>query len=407
MKRQVDPDVVVGERRPIGFAALLVFGMGVPTFLTASIGVLAPLIIADLGLTTAQFGALGTSVYLLAAVLAPLVGGRIDTMDERVSLLLLFAISGAAIVGMSLAGTYAIALAAVGLAGIVEAANTPVTNRLLSRHGAWRFRGLLMGLKQSGVKVSHLIAGAVLPPVAAGIGWRNSLLGSTVLVLSGVLLAVALVPGSRGPRTPRTPRGARAPLPPGVWGLVAYAFLMALGQAPFQLYITLYAIERVGMTLAQGGLAFALANTIAIGARVAWGIAADRAVATHRALVVLAGGSALSTLGLMAADPGGPWLIWTGAVGIGMTAAVWSTLVHLTVVHASDEGGATGRATGIVHMAFLAGMSLSPLVFGLIVDAVGYRIGWIFAVVAFIVAGVVSVVTPGPSPRSETPVVAP
>lgn len=362
--------------------------MGVPTFFTGSVGVLAPFLLAEFSLSRGQLGLLVTLAYVVAAGSAPWCGRMADATRIRDSLLLLFTVAAMALGVLAMAPSYAAMAVAAGVAGLGEAANTPVTNRFVARAFAAGNQGLLIGIKQSGVKLSHLVAGAALPTAALLWGWRPALLIGIGAGLLGIGLTVGLVERSeashRRPVSSVHPRVGRR-----VWVLSAYAGLMAVGQAPVQLYLPLFAVEGAGLTVQEGGLAVAVSSVVAIVGRVIWGLLADRLRSLVIPLVTLAIGSAASILAIWMAENSGRAPLWIGAVVFGLTAAVWSTLVHLSVVR-DARSHETGWASGIVHMAFLAGLGLSPPVFGVVVDLQGsYRYAWPLAAAAFLLAALV------------------
>jgi predicted MFS family arabinose efflux permease len=367
--------------------------MGAPTFFTAGVGVLAPFLLREFSLSRGQLGLLVTLAYLVAAGSAPWAGRVADGMRVRDSLLLLFAVAALALGVLALAPSYAVMILAAVVAGFGEAANTPVTNRFVARAFAGGNQGLLVGVKQSGVKVSHLVAGAALPTAALAWGWRPALLIGVAAGVLGIALTLGLVgPGSV--TRPRREAGPRARVDRRIWVLSAYAGLMAVGQAPVQLYLPLFGVEAVGLGVREAGLTLALSSLAAVVARVAWGAVAGRLRSLKVPLVSLAAGSVLSVLAIWAAERAGAAPLWIGAVGFGLTAAVWSTLVHLSVVR-DARSSETGWASGIVHMAFLAGLALSPPVFGVLVDVQGsYAYAWPLAAVAFLLAGLVVVRAP-------------
>lgn len=72
--------------------------------------------------------------------------------------------------------------------GLAMGINNRLTNRLVALHASRGRRGLVVGVKQSGVKVSHLAAGAALPLLAATVGWRQGLLAVSGVVCLGIVV---------------------------------------------------------------------------------------------------------------------------------------------------------------------------------------------------------------------------
>lgn len=199
---------------------------------------------------------------------------------------------------------------------------------------------------------------------------------------------MALVRARQAPRqSASTP--ARHPVGARIRVLACYAGLMAVGQGPVLLYLPLFGAEAVGMSLQASAMALAVSSGVAIVARIAWGALSARLRSMTTTLVFLAAGSLASVLVIWLAQWSGALALWIGAIGFGCTAAVWSTLVYVDVLRGNSPQS-TGRSSGLVHMSFLAGLGVSPAIFGWIVDRHGsYTLAWWLAAAAFAAAGLV------------------
>ena len=85
----------------VGVAVLVTGGMAVSTVLQFAIGALAPHLMADLGLSRVQLGAITTVFYFTAAALSPLAGAITDRVGGRRSLALLFLVDAVAFIGLT------------------------------------------------------------------------------------------------------------------------------------------------------------------------------------------------------------------------------------------------------------------------------------------------------------------
>jgi len=184
------------QHRPpqLPLAGGLAMAMVVAAFPQYAFGVLGPFLVADLGLSRAELGALTTAMFVAAAGLSPVSGRIVDRIGGRRSMLMLFAATAAGLVLAAVARTYLMLLAATLVTGVGFALGNPATNHVLAFHVDPHRKGALTGVKQSGVQAGALLAGVALPGLAGGVGWRGALLASLVLPVVGLVLAFVLVP---------------------------------------------------------------------------------------------------------------------------------------------------------------------------------------------------------------------
>ena len=266
--------------------------MVVAAFPQYAFGVLGPFLVADLGLSRAELGALTTAMFVAAAGLSPVSGRIVDRIGGRRSMLMLFAATAAGLVLAAVARTYLMLLAATLVTGVGFALGNPATNHVLAFHVDPHRKGTLTGVKQSGVQAGAFLAGIALPGLADGVGWRGALLASLVLPVVGLVLAFVLVPPTAAASAARG-----AVVPRGVWWLAVYAAMMGAGVSAIGAYLPLYAVEAVGTSAAVGGALAALMGGAGVLARLGWGSWGDR---TSRSLATpllwLAVGAVLATV---------------------------------------------------------------------------------------------------------------
>lgn len=368
--------------------ATLALAMAVSVFPSYMLGALGPFLTEDLELSRAALGALTTTLFVVGAGLSPVAGPLVDRLGGRRLLIVLFAIGLTAALAASAAPSYPWLLAAVAFAGVAVALGNPVTNSLIALHIAGRRRGVVVGLKQSGVQVGAFLGGAALPGIAGAVGWRGAVLASGTLAVAGLVAALTVVPPAPAWASAGRATGA---LPSAVGWLGVYALLMGMGVGAIGAYLPLYAVEELGFSPAAGGLAAGLIGAVGIVARVLWGRGADRtAVPTPVALTGLATGAVLAAGLVWSAAAFGGWALWAGAVLLGATAVAWNAVGMLAVVRDVDAG-ASGRASGRVLLGFYGGIVISPPLFGLSVDRTGaYGLGWALVTATFVVAGMLA-----------------
>jgi predicted MFS family arabinose efflux permease len=368
-----------------GFALILALAMGTGTYAGYAFGVLGPSLIHEFDISRFQLGLLTTCFFLVGGPLSLVAGRATDRFGARRVMLIAFAISTLAITAMALAPAYPAMLLAAGLAGLALAAGNPVTNKLIADQLPPGRRGLVMGSKQAGVQVGAFVAGALLAPLAANVGWRSALGWSALVPAAGLLAAWLLLPRGRGLHAERDAQepasGGR--LPVGIRWLAVYAFLMGSGVASVNAYLPLYLVERGGATQALAGAVVASIGLVGIGSRVAWGWASER-MPTFSLPLLLLGIGAVAAIGLVIAiERIGLWIAWPAAVLFGATAVTWNAVGMLAVISESGSRMA-GRASGMVTFGFYIGFVGSPMVFGLLVDGLGsYALAWLLVAAVF------------------------
>ncbi|GGJ83095.1 hypothetical protein GCM10010123_10880 [Pilimelia anulata] len=367
--------------------ALATAGMAVAMAPLYAVSALAPLLVAEFGLSRAGVGGVVTATFAVAAAGSLVAGHAADLVGARRCLVALGGVVAVALAGASLAGSYAVFVAAVAVAGVGQALANPATNLLVAGAVPGPRRATAIGIKQSGVQVAAFACGLLLPVAAAAWGWRGAL---RVVAAAAVLLAVVapvVVAASAGRGGGAWWRWRR----PSRWlgTLVGYSLLLGTGLAAVNAYLPLFAGQRLGLGVGAAGAVLAVFGVAGVVGRVAWARWADRPGVLGTALLllpVLAGGFGAL---LWAADAGAGALVWVAALGIGATATGANAVSMVAVVR---RGGAAGHASGLVSLGFFSGFVVGPAGFGALADAAGYGVGWGAVAVVFAAAGAVAVV---------------
>lgn len=365
-------------RRRVAFAAALAASMGIGPFAVNAVGAMSPLVVPDLGLTRTELGSLATVTFAVAATTSILGGRQVDAFRARRVTVAVFVVGGAAAATMASAAALPWLWAGAALAGVTQAIANPVTNQLISDHVPPGHQGMYVGVKQSGVQMGQALIGFALPSLALVVGWRGSMSVGIVLAVLGMVAVRLVLPAS--PAHGRAhPDAARARLEPMVWWLAAYTCLISMAVQAVMIFVPLYAFERVGLSAQFAGMATGVLGATGIVARIAWTRAAERLDAPVRTLMVLAAMACGSVLLIAAGEHVGPWTLWLGLVGFGVSAVAVNAVVMLTVVRGAAQGR-TGRASGVVGLGLYGGFMVGPLAFGPLVDRTGsYLLGWSIA----------------------------
>ena len=360
----------VGAR--VGVTAIATAAMATSTLPLYGVSALGPILVEDLGLSRPQLGSLVAVTIGAAALLSMAAGRLIDRIGARGGLL---GLAGAIVVTLfaaSLADSYPWLLAALAVAGVGQALANPATNVLIRARIPPPGDGPAVGYKQSGVQISALLSGLVLPWVAAEHGWQWALRTSAAVALV-VVVAVPLVVAP----APRVHSGGRQPLPRWLFRLTLYCFVLATANAAVAAYLPLFAVQDLGFRPGVGGAVLACFGAAGVFGRVWWTRRAaggrDRPATMLTGLACAAAGCALPLM--MATLPHLEFLVWVGAFGVGGSATAAYAVAILDVVR--NAGDDTSRASGLVSVGFFLGFVAGPVGFGFLTGQAGYRAGWI------------------------------
>ncbi|MCM3688596.1 MFS transporter [Kocuria rosea] len=377
--------------RPAGAAApgpalmvVLVATMAVGPLLNHSLSAMAPLVIADLGITEGQFGLLAAVTFFTAATTAVRTGRWTDRLRARTLLAVIFGGAAASMVLSALAPDYAVLLAAMVLSGLGQVMANPATNRLIRLHVPATRRASWLGVKQAGVQAAQLVAGLSFPVLGLLLGWRAAVVVAVVLTLVLLVHGWATVPDNHG-----DPGAARAPAPrpgpvrarmPGVvHAYAAAAALMGLGMQAGNVYLPLFAHRALGFDLVTAGATVSVSALLGIASRVLWARVMDRpGTDGFLLLLLMALGAAVSAVLLLAAPlvPGFAWAVWPAAVLHGGAALAVSVVVMSGAMRAVPADR-VGASSGVVTRGLYAGFCSGPLVMGGVVQLTGsFGAGW-------------------------------
>ncbi|RZT36701.1 MFS transporter [Cupriavidus agavae] len=342
---------------------------------------------------------LATASTLAFAVLAPAIPGvALASVGVFLSLVYLGgmvgSVAGAGLVGalgpvrasqLGLAAqAVALALLATGLAelrplaalvsGLGYGPITPASSQMLARTTAPERIGFIFSLKQTGVPLGGLLAGAALPALAASWSWQAALGG---LALAAVTVAAACQPLRREFDMRPAGQGARLALAPrlrqmfgDVLGdsrlrsMAAVSLLFSACQLSVSGYLMVYLTTEVGIGLTQAGMIYAITQGAGIAGRIAWGHLADLTGSPRGVLVCLAvlmSGSALAT-GLFTAQWALVPLCLVCAV-LGATAIGWNG-IYLGEVARLAPPGRVASVTGGALFCTYFGVVAGPAAFG-------------------------------------------
>ncbi len=348
---------------------LIFAGMGAGTFTIVSLGILASFIIEDLGITRAQLGLVIGADVLIAAALSPYAGRIADRLGGRRSLIILFVVAAGAWLVYSAASFYGLMFAGAVLGGAADASGNPATNRMIVERLPPGQRGVVTGIKQSGVQAGTFIGGLTLPSLAVALGWRATYVVVAALpVALAVTTALLVAPAGAEPISSGKRRNHGA-LPSTIWWLAGYGALFGFAGAA-TLLVPLYVEEGLGQDARIGGLVAGAIGFVAIGARIWWARLSERIDRFVEPLWAMTPLGVAGAFAFLLAGDLGLWLVWPAAALLGVSTSSWNGVAMLAAM--SEAGAAsTGRASGVIVGGFLFGLGVGSPIYGALVDATG------------------------------------
>ena len=377
----------MSDTRRTVFGSMLFIAMGVATFTPASLGILATFIIDDLSISRAELGIVLGLINVAAAVLSPIAGRVTDRIGGKKALIALFVSAGATFLVLGTAVAYAMLFVGALAGAFSQATANPATNKLIAEDVPAGKRGVITGVKQSGVQAGIFLGGLTVPTLAIALGWRGAYLIVAVVPLVFAALAAWVIPTAPKAAIGHRTR-SRGPLPRAIWWLAGFGFLMGFSGAVTFL-VPLFSEEELGLSPVVGGVAAAVIAFVAVPGRILWSRYAERSGAFRGSLATMAILSVAAAGLFYLSGAVAAWLLWPAAVLIAVGSSSWNS-VGMVAVMVEAGVAATGRASGVVLFGFLTGLGIGPPIFGAIIDGTGsYDLMWLLSALAAAGAAVV------------------
>ena len=352
--------------------------------------VMAPEVARDLALSPTLVGAYVSVTYVAAMVASTLSGVAVLRWGAiRVSQLgLVLCAAGLALCAVP---WWPATVAGALLIGLGYGPITPASSHILARTTPAERMSLVFSVKQTGVPMGSMLAGAIVPSLMLATHWQASLLWVGAVCL---LCAWASEPQRRHLDTDHHERHAmrwHTLLSPvrlvlshrPLATLAACSFMFSTVQLSLTTYLVTFLNQDMHYSLVTAGLVLSCSQMGGIVGRITWGYVADRWLGALRMLVVLSvlmGVCALTTASFDAQTPA--WQVVAVLVVFGASGIGWNG-VYLAEVARRAPPGQAGLATGGTLSFTFLGVVLGPPVFGALSTAYGrYSAGFSALVVA-------------------------
>ncbi|CAN7739513.1 MFS transporter [Pseudorhodoferax sp. LjRoot39] len=347
--------------------------------------VMAPVVAPALGVSAALVGVYVALVYagaMAASLAAGTAVARFGAIRVSQGGLVLCA------AGLALCAVPHPAASAVGalMIGLGYGPITPASSHLLSKSTPAHRMSLVFSVKQTGVPLGGMLAGALVPSLMLLLGWQGALLASAAASLVCAVVAQPLraeLDADRQAGKPMALGNLAQPIRlvlghPALKMLAACSFVFSIAQLSLTTYLVTYLNEGLAYGLVAAGLALSLAQLGGVVGRILWGWVADRGMGARRMLALLAAVMTLSSAATAWLSPAWPqWLVLAVLVVFGASAIGWNG-VYLAEVARQAPPGLAGVATGGTLAFTFFGVVLGPPVFGALSALFGtYRAGYL------------------------------
>lgn len=350
-------------------AALSSYHQGLP-----SIG---PAIQSHYGLDLVRSGVLLTSVGVGVALTLILWGVATDRFGERLVLVIGLGGSSAALAAAALASGFAVVVSALLAAGMLGSVANTASGRAVMAWFGPRERGTALGIRQMATPLGGGAAAAVLPLVLVRGGVPACLLTlAAFTALAAIASALWLRPAA-GTREAGPARAGRSPLrDPRIVRLALGGALVVAGQLTFITYVTTFLNQHRGVPLGTAAAVLAAVQLSGALARVGVGRLSDvlgQRVGLLR-LVAISSGGFLALTGLLADGP--MPLLLPVLLLAGFLSMVSNGLAFTATGEIAGRARA-GTAMGFQNTFLYAAGVIAPILFGILVTATGWALGFI------------------------------
>lgn len=291
----------------------------------------------------------------------------------------------------------AIALGAV-LIGLGYGPITPASSHLLAKTTSPARMSLVFSIKQTGVPLGGVLAGACVPLAALALGWQGALL---VCAAANVLCALIAQPlcasldADRDRSQPLVLGSLVQPIRlvlahPSLRLLAGCSFVFSMAQLSLTTYTVTYLHVALSYSLIAAGAVLSVAQVGGMAGRVFWGWVADRYIGARNMLAALALLMALAALATAFLSANMPAVLVMAILTVfGASAIGWNGVYLAEVARQAPTGLASVATGGTLAITFF-GVVLGPPVFGAMVELLGnYRASFAALAVPTLLCGVI------------------
>lgn len=380
----------------IPLAAMLAV-QAIVSMVAVTVPVMAPVAANDIGISSTSVGIYVSLIYISSMISSLWSGDFILRYGAlRVSqICLLFC--GIGLMLTAFASIPAMIVSAL-IIGLGYGPVTPASSHILVRNTPAHMMSFVFSLKQTGVPLGGVMAGAIVPSLVISAGWENTSIIIGAFCISCILLINPIRSGVDSDRQPNRHisfQGVSRSLQMVVshrplLQLAIISFLYAGMQLCLLTYLVIYLTRDIGMAFIGAGLILSAGQMAGTVGRIVWGILADRYLNPRLLLGIL--GIAMSLGAVATASFSSAWpsfAIVAVVILFGATAVGWNG-VYLAEAARLAPDGQVGAATGGTLFFTYLGVVLGPPLFAVVASGTdSYSIGYAFFAVQTFFCGAV------------------
>jgi MFS family permease len=249
---------------------------------------------------------------------------------------------------------------------------TPASSQILARTTQPHQMSLVFSIKQTGVPVGSMLAGAIVPSLMLGVGWQLSLISVAVVCLISALLSEPLRVQMDDQRQAGLQLKLSTLLAPirmvlshrALATMAGCSLMFSMVQMSLTTYLVTYLHDDLTYGLVAAGLLLSITQAGGIVGRIVWGYLADQFFSPQKMLAGLATSMALcaaATPLLLHMLP--VYGVWTLLLLFGASAIGWNGVYLAEVARQAPEGKASVATGGTLTFTFL-GVVIGPPLFG-------------------------------------------
>jgi MFS family permease len=362
-------------------AAILVL-QTMAAFLSRLVPTVAPVMMSEFGWAESWIGYLA-AVNTAGSMVVLFVGMAMIRRLGSVGAQQIGLAAGALSLGLLTFPLLSAAFAASLVIGVSYGIATPAGSEVLQRFTPPRKRNFVFSIKQAGVPLGGVMAGAGLPPLIEAIGWRLAL-----VVACGVVVVTVIAVAPLRSRIDRLEgRDARRPSAgfdlmrtlaeplmslshgAGLWRVSIAGGLLAAAQACWFAFTVTYLVVDLHMPLTTAGLLFAVMQAAGVVGRISLGWLADQLGSGISTMIGAAIVAAVVTALFGLITPAWPlWSIAALAAAAGLSVSGWNGVQIAEIAHRSPSARVGEAAAGSMIFIFLGNL-LAPALFTVFVTA--------------------------------------
>jgi MFS family permease len=351
----------------------------------ASVPVLAPAVAAERGWSPSIVAVYPIVVYVTAILISFHIPELLFRLGGMGLSLISLMIGGAGLLFLLPPYVASVASGSVAI-GCGTAAMNPASSQMLGPHTTARTAGLVMSIKQTGVPLGGVMAGALVPILVAHFGWR---MATIELAAIGLVLPIILLPsvswlnGASGAERP----AAFRPLDPvrhilatpGMPTLLLASLTFNGMQLCLRSFFVVYLVAYQQLGLVTAGLAFSISQAAGMIGQVGWAALSDRVLSVHAVMAII--GILMSAAAFCTASMTPHWplrTVFAVAAVYGVSAAGYLPVLLGEVAKRSPPGR-VGALTSGAQLFPLSGCILGPLAFGGMAAVMGMPAAFVLA----------------------------